>query len=83
MDEVPHDQHVGVLIDMTAWVTAKVISCFFSVFQFLSYFKIASALVWVEFKDLLYASFVRCIVLFSREGAEDRLYATDISGVGP
>lgn len=34
-------------------------------------------------KDLLYASFVRCILLFSREGAEDRLYATDRSGVGP
>lgn len=34
-------------------------------------------------KDLSFASFLRCILLFSREGAEDRLYATDRSGVGP
>lgn len=38
---------VGVLIHMTAWVTAKIISCYF---QFLFYSKIASALVWVELK---------------------------------
>lgn len=66
---------------MTAWVTAKIIRCYF---QFLFYSKIApSALVWVGVKDLSFASFLRCILLFSREGAEDRLYATDRSGVGP
>lgn len=34
-------------------------------------------------EDFIFRIFCRCILLFSREGAEDRLYATDRSGVGP
>lgn len=66
---------------MTAGVTAKIISSV--IFGFYFYYKIASALVWVELKIFHPHPFLGCILLFSREGAEDRLYATDRSGVGP
>lgn len=37
----------------------------------------------MELKIFFYASFVDAFCFFPREGAEDRLYATDRSGVGP